>query len=432
MGGFTVIRLFIIADDFTGALDTGVQFAAHGAHTRVITDPSADLRNVAPEVEVLVLDAETRHLSAQEAYDIVYRAVEQATWMGIPHIYKKTDSALRGNIGAELAAVLHASGKKQLPFIPAFPQMNRCTKGGVHYIGDVPVAESVFGQDPFEPVTRSNVAELIALQSDVPVISQHAPKCEGCLPDTDGVVVFDAQSEEELARAGKLLLKADKLHIMAGCAGFGAVLPELLGLSAKVKPMLPQLDERMLVICGSVNPITLAQLGWAQKNGFARMRMTPQQKLTSGYFASEEGLRLIDEWKKTLAACPTCIIDANDEGGNELTANYAAEHGMTMEDVRQGISGALGLIMKELFDCPDLGTLLITGGDTLLQCMNQMGVYEMEPIGEMAKGVVLSRFTLHGRSRFAITKSGGFGCETLMTDLLHMIRRDKKTLESAD
>lgn len=152
-----MIKLFIIADDFTGALDTGVQFAAQGACTRVITDPSADLRHVAPEVDVLVMDAETRHLPAETAYDIVYRAVKQASDMGVPYIYKKTDSALRGNVGAELAAVLSASGKKQLPFLPAFPQMNRCTKGGVHYIGEEPVAKSVFGQDPFEPDRKSVV-----------------------------------------------------------------------------------------------------------------------------------------------------------------------------------------------------------------------------------------------------------------------------------
>ena len=33
-----MVKLLIIADDFTGALDTGVQFAARGAATRVITD----------------------------------------------------------------------------------------------------------------------------------------------------------------------------------------------------------------------------------------------------------------------------------------------------------------------------------------------------------------------------------------------------------
>lgn len=427
-----MIRLFIIADDFTGALDTGVQFAAHGACTRVITDPTADLAQVAPEVEVLVMDAETRHLPPQQAYDIVYRAVSQATKLGVPYIYKKTDSALRGNIGAELTALLRASGRSQLPFLPALPQMGRCTRGGVHYIQNIPVAESVFGQDPFEPVTRSSVTELIALQSDVAAVSCPAPRYGQGLPEGEGVAVFDAQSEEELALAGKLLLKADRLHIMAGCAGFGAVLPDLLGLGTKARPSLPPLDSRLLVLCGSVNPITLAQLEKAQESGFARMRMTPAQKLTPGYFASAEGLAQIAEWKKTLAVCDTCIIDANDEGGNELTAEFAAAHGMTMEDVRQGISGALGLIMKELFACDDLGTLLITGGDTLLQCMNQMGVYEMEPIGEMAAGVVLSRFSLSGTSRFVISKSGGFGEETLLLDLMRMICSKPLARESAD
>lgn len=35
--------LLIIADDFTGALDTGVQFAAHGIKTRVVVGADAAL-----------------------------------------------------------------------------------------------------------------------------------------------------------------------------------------------------------------------------------------------------------------------------------------------------------------------------------------------------------------------------------------------------
>lgn len=34
-----MITLLIVADDFTGALDTGVQLAGSGARTRVVTDP---------------------------------------------------------------------------------------------------------------------------------------------------------------------------------------------------------------------------------------------------------------------------------------------------------------------------------------------------------------------------------------------------------
>ena len=38
-----MIKLLIISDDFTGALDTGVKFSAAGARTRVSTDTQIDL-----------------------------------------------------------------------------------------------------------------------------------------------------------------------------------------------------------------------------------------------------------------------------------------------------------------------------------------------------------------------------------------------------
>ena len=60
--GESVIRLLIVADDLTGALDTGVQFADFGAVTRVMTDGWNGWGDVNPSVQVLVLDAETRHL----------------------------------------------------------------------------------------------------------------------------------------------------------------------------------------------------------------------------------------------------------------------------------------------------------------------------------------------------------------------------------
>src|SRR5699024_5192184 len=99
--------------------------------TRVVVDPEIDFASI--HAKVLVVDTETRHLPAGQAYEIVSKLTRRACAAGVSFIYKKTDSALRGNIGAELAAVLKASGRKQLPFLPAFPQMNRLTQNGVHY-----------------------------------------------------------------------------------------------------------------------------------------------------------------------------------------------------------------------------------------------------------------------------------------------------------
>ena len=61
-GESAMFTLLILADDFTGALDTGVQISKTGARTVVLTDPHADLERFADETEVLVIDAETRHI----------------------------------------------------------------------------------------------------------------------------------------------------------------------------------------------------------------------------------------------------------------------------------------------------------------------------------------------------------------------------------
>ena len=147
-GESAMFTLLILADDFTGALDTGVQISKTGAKTVVLTDPHADLERFADGTDVLVIDAETRHISPQQAKECVASIVRRAFALNVPCIYKKTDSALRGNIGAELAALLKASGARNLPFLPAFPQIGRTTEKGVHYIKGVPVNESPFGIDP--------------------------------------------------------------------------------------------------------------------------------------------------------------------------------------------------------------------------------------------------------------------------------------------
>ena len=67
----------------------------------------------------------------------------------------------------------------------------------------------------------------------------------------------------------------------------------------------------------------------------------------------------------------------------------------------------------------------LTGGDTLLQCMNCVGIKELEPVCEVEKGVVLARFTYRGCTRYVITKSGGFGHEKLLLDLADRIAAEQ-------
>ena len=107
------------------------------------------------DADVLVIDTESRHISEKEAYGRVKDVFAVPGAKDVPHIYKKTDSALRGNIGAELQAVLDASGEDSAAFIPAYPGVGRITRDGIQYINGVPVSMSEFGRDSFNPIKTS-------------------------------------------------------------------------------------------------------------------------------------------------------------------------------------------------------------------------------------------------------------------------------------
>ena len=140
-------KLLVIADDFTGALDTGIQFASYGARTEILTDIEINFKDY-PFTEVFIVDTETRHLKSKKAYETVYLLTQNAVNAGIEYLYKKTDSGMRGNIAAELTAVLDASGSGFLAFLPAFPEMNRTVEGGVSYVDGVPIEKKRFWAGP--------------------------------------------------------------------------------------------------------------------------------------------------------------------------------------------------------------------------------------------------------------------------------------------
>lgn len=421
-----MVTLLIIADDFTGALDTGVQFAASGANTRVVTSTNYDFSQVDQEVQVLVMDAETRHLSSREAYDIVYDITKKAVAQNIPFLYKKTDSALRGNIGSELTAMLEATGEASLSFLPAFPKMKRWTKEGIHYIEGVPVNESVFGKDPFEPVTCSYIPKIIGAQSQVKVIVKASGNYE--VTGTKGgeelqepeLLVWDADTDEELEAAGQYLSEMGRMRLTAGCAGFAAVLPGLLGLKSERSQEI-QLDPKLLVICGSVNPITTVQLDYAEANGFLRIRLKPEERLELDFWNGSQGREKLTSWKELLERHSGVILDSNDLPGREDTKAYAKAHRLNLEEIRLRIAASYGYILKYLLENGLESTLMITGGDTLLGCMEQLGVSAMEPVCELAPGTVLSEFFLGQKKHQVISKSGGFGQETLLIELKNKI-----------
>ena len=370
------MRLLLCADDFTGALDTGVRFVKAGARAEVFLNCEVDF-SAYPDTEVFIVDTETRHVPPKEAYHTVYGLVKRAAEAGITHFYKKTDSGLRGNIGPEIEALSDALSEK-VSFVPAFPKMNRTVIGGFAYMDGVPANESVFAKDPFEPVTVFRVTDLFS-------------GGEAC------VKVFDAETDRDLEELAEKITKRGAGNVVAGCAGFAEFYAKCCGFTSLHETEI-KLNAPLLVVCGSINEISLKQVDHAAANGFSTVMLSA---------ASADAVALLRE-------TGVCILENREESEAALSVLSKEE----TEKARRDIAGRFGEKTEKIVKEGGVQTLIVIGGDTLYAAVLGMHAKSIRILRELPGGAVLSELELEGKLLTTISKSGGFGNEDWLTDIL--------------
>lgn len=413
-------ELLVIADDFTGALDTGTLFAQKGIDTRVVIN--AQFESSFCTSTVVVIDSETRHMRPGAAYDIVRAISCDAVKAGVPFIYKKTDSALRGCVGAELAAVIDGAGGgvKPLTFVPALPSAGRTTKAGVQYIYGTPVSDSEFGRDPFDPVRCSYIPDIIAEQTAMPT------RVSADMADVGkhiGITVCDAQNDDDMKKTATALRAAlsdeKPRSLMAGCAGFAQYVDGIIDLSAG-EISSPRKTHGMFTVCGSLNRVSVGQVEYARKNGFKCFSLTAEQKLMPDYMNTEGGRAFISELRDACQGDTPVILDAFTTVKD--TERYAAAHNIDAALARKLIAARLGNFVHKWLSFELDHTLVVFGGDTLAGFMKSVGCSELHPVCELAQGVVCSRAeNMDGRELQIVSKAGGFGTESVLKDIAEVL-----------
>lgn len=373
---------------------------------RVSTDiPSFMDPNERKKVCVWVVNAQSRHLSPAQAAERIAMIVRVTLPFAPDLYYKKTDSVLRGNIGAEIESLMKAVGAQNACFAPAFPENGRTTKKGVQYVHGVPLDKTIFGRDPFEPVKHSDVRAVIAEQSTTPVVLAQ-DKC----PD-EGIALFGAETNSDM-RAAAQVMRANDVRVLAGCAGLASVLAEVYELDQGnfSQPFLPQ---RMIVLSGSLHPVTARQLHYARHHGINGITLSTEQLYCPHYLDTPPGIsfgRQMAEWARRQQHL---LIEAAS-----LAANNINSSDITREIVANNI-GALGcaLIRTKI-----PAVYVLTGGDTLMAVMQQLGSATLRPITEILPGVVLSETVIDGQTLFIISKSGGFGPDDVFLQIIAYLK----------
>ncbi len=228
--------MIVIADDITGAAEIAgiahsqgqpVQFvcgcpvdcgiAAVNGTTVIATDTRS-----MTEAEAI---AETRHIASQ-----ISNLKSQTSTLN-PQFFKKTDSALRGHVIAELSVFMDVTGYRRAIYLPANPSKGRVIRAGTYYINNVPIADTDFRFDPEFPAKASVLKE--------------------CFPEAEchNIIMPDAESEADIKRI--IATYNDGHTLFAGAADLFSAL-----MQSEEKVTAPlflggESRGRLLVLCGS-------------------------------------------------------------------------------------------------------------------------------------------------------------------------------------
>ena len=355
--------MIVIADDITGAAEiAGIAFA-RGAEVRLVCGSvyGCDTATYSTDVTT-VIATDTRSMSEAEAATETKRiSAAFGSPKGKKAIFKKTDSALRGHVIAELTALMEATGYERAIYLPANPSKGRIIRNGIYYIKEVrgekqevrevPLNETDFSFDPEFPARTS-------------VLRERFPDAE-----VHHIIMPDAENEEDIHNV--ISTYNDGKTIFAGAADlFSAMIGMGCGRlkeSIAKHPMpIIQTHNSMLILSGSTQSKPLG-LG-------IPIAPMPQEIYDDGNDLNLWDTRAYEQEQHSLIL----TIPHTHRTGKEVAVHLRT---MMAEMTKQ-------LVTKH---CPD--HLVIEGGATAWATLQALGWTEFTITAQLAPGVVQMRVT---------------------------------------
>ncbi|MBP1153326.1 MULTISPECIES: four-carbon acid sugar kinase family protein [unclassified Paenibacillus] len=425
------MKLAMIADDLTGANDSGVQLARYGLNTSVLFEPDV----TAIHQEAVVIDTDSRWLPRSQAYDKVKEVSQVLKSGSFDVIYKKVDSTLRGNLGAEIDALYEVFRPDFVVIAPAYPKNGRKTIDGYHYLHEKPLSETEIAKDPKTPVRDSFIPSIIQSQSEQPIalvtyeelrsgLEAVQAKLIQCQEDGIRYVVFDAEEEEDLRRIVQTMARIGRSVCWVGSAGLANYLPEIYGLQTKEIELDIQRDQKpVLLVVGSVSPTTRKQLDIVvQQPHIKGIELRSSLLVADNASRKAEMQRVYEEAKRALDdRHDIALFSSGRPEDIEEAQRLGKKNGMDESAVSNSISGALGTVTSWLIEACEIKGMVLTGGDTAKQVCMQLGVTGFHLIAEVEIGIPLGR-TIGAKPMYAITKAGAFGTDLSLLNSIQKLK----------
>jgi uncharacterized protein YgbK (DUF1537 family) len=388
-------KIAIIADDLTGACDVGAQFLCRGLEVSVVLRRRAIPGSGA---DILVFNTQSRALTPTAAYRRTYDMVKSMGFLHCEVFLKKIDSAVRGNAGAEIDAIMDALNLKVAFVMPSIPEMHRITRGGFLIFQNKRLEETSFSDDPLHPATESYVPRILETGSrrrialvDIKAVrgGRVRSRIKYLIGKGAGIIVIDSVTCEDIRNVAGILMKMmTGPLLMAGSLGLAGAISrwvvkpkETSGRHIDKAPNIRFRTEQrngagMLVVCGSKQKINAEQISRLKSKSKAVLEQVSIRDIISG--RTEKISRVKSSIIESLSSGKDVIIkllfDANDS--------------VRSIPVYRRILSAISGLTYDIMNMKQVDMLVLIGGETAWSVLRRLGVSHIDLEKNLELGIV--------------------------------------------
>ena len=419
----------IVADDLTGANDTALQYFKKGCSTRIVIDCDYNFSEE-NNVDIWAVSTESRNIDKTEAVEKVATISEKLSKsLNIENFYKKIDSTLRGNTGAEIVTLLEVSKKDAVIIAPAYIEEGRSTVGGYQLLNGLPIERTQCALDPKAPIYESYIPDILKKDLNSQITSlidtiELNTVTKGAGPITlkineliqkgKKILILDATSNTDLEQIALAIDKCNYDILPCGSAGLANALNKNIGEDIINHPIEHIPNIARLIISGSATQLTYNQikkLKEENKNIFFVDLKT--KDIISGI--NEDMINNISSKLNEGIDVVVHCSDIKDEIHLEEAKDELIDAGIAKCDFPSIITNFLAKLCYEI-NLKSKFILITIGGETSFKCAKKIDCTYLEILDAIMPAIPLC-MDIHGK--IIITKSGNFGSNTTLIDILN-------------
>lgn len=424
------ILLAYYGDDFTGSTDALEFLSRAGAKTVLfLENPTPELLSQFSDLDAIGVAGMSRSMVPSEMTSELDVAFASLKKLKPRHVHYKVCSTFDsspeiGNIGTAIASGVKTFQNKYTPILGAAPNLGRYSAFGNLYARmGIGSQGAIYRLDrhpsmrnhPITPADESDLRLHLAKQTNQPMglidlldlnktISEIKEKLFNEITSGNKIVFFDAMYESQMGTIGEVIdetVSETTPLFSVGSSGIEKALGDFWSQKGRLKQRndweILSESNPMLVLSGSVSPVTASQINWAVANGFEEIAVAVEalenEALEARCIAEyqQQIANYLKEGKSVILYTSKGPEDARFQETKTFFEQKGWDEPMIRSQTAKRFGKILGQSARGALEQVPVKRLVIAGGDTSSYVARELGIKAVEMIAPVFTGAPMCR-----------------------------------------